>query len=230
VLWPVPVKPAQSEGPAQALQDMDDASAVDTSTDAFTGAQGAALNTSSPPISALQSVADTPVEPSSQDDTQAAGSVHAGLHDSVAMLQIRMYAGDEQSATARWAMVAEAAELHVSRRGPAAFLAALMHAVLPGAEASIVALPIADEHAVGWLASNESFAALAAQGCRVILVGAAARRAAGMPTRLGEIGWLNASGVQVPAVALPAPNDLTASPTGKAEVWRALRALAAAGG
>ena len=229
VLWPVPARPVQSRGLAQAMPGTDDMPAAGTSTDALPGARVAAPG-ESPPLSALQPAVRTTVGSAHNQSAQAAARVDAGRQDSTATLQIHMYADAQHSATGRWAMVTDAAELHVCRLGPAAFLAALMHAILPGAQASIVAVPIADEQAVGWLTANESFSALAAQGCRIILVGAAARRAAGMPTRLGEIGRLNASGVQLPAVALPALNDLTASPAGKAEVWRALRALAAAGG
>lgn len=163
-----------------------------------------------------------------EDASPAEGRVVA-LSENPAMLACRLYIA-EASSGVQWMVVSDAVELHASREGPARFLDALIHAVMPGAKASILSIPVRDEQAVGWLAGDEALASLATDGLRLILIGTTARRAAGMPTRLGEIGRLQAGPVSLPAVALPLLNDLTASPTGKADAWRVLRALDSSSG
>lgn len=161
--------------------------------------------------------------------SQAIEGNEALPHDNPLTLQCRLYAGEARPEGARWVVVADAVELHASREGPARFLDAMIRAVLPGAQVSTASIPVADEMAVGWLGADDVFVRLALPGVRLVLIGTAARRAAGMPTRLGELGWFQAGATRLPAVALPLPNDLTASPTGKADAWRVLRALDSAG-
>lgn len=227
VLWPVGLRPLrqpedQAEPNEQHMPGVDDTSSV-----------VATAATALPP---LQSESESEVESEAmlehgvlssrnEDAGVAVERAEASSHEGLAKLQCRLYAGEASSGQARWMVVTDAAELHASREGPARFLDALMRAAIHGGQASNAAIPVPDAEAVGWLAADEAFARLAMPGTRLILIGIAARRAAGMATRLGEIGRLQIGAAQLPAVALPLLSDLTASQTGKADAWRVLRAL-----
>lgn len=222
VLWPVGARPLRPPLPQHEPQDGE---ASDTDASPGSLASPAAVGTALQPQAARDDV------PSGLDDavSRAEGRFEAPPAENLAMLACRLYASEASSGGARWMIVSDAAELHASREGPARFLDALIHAVMPEVKASSISIPIANEDAVGWLAGDVAFAPHVTEGLRLILIGAAARRAAGMATRLGEIGRLQAGSMSLPAVALPLLNDLTASPTGKADAWRVLRALDSAG-
>lgn len=231
VLWPVGLQPLRQPDPlvepnGQDMSEADDESSV------------VATAVSAPPQLRSESESEFESGPmlehgvlSSPDDAAgvAVERVEASSHEGLAMLQCRLYASEASPGQARWIVVTDAAELHASREGPAKFLDALMRAVIPGGQASIAAIPVPEAEAIGWLAADEAFARLAMPGTRLILIGIAARRAAGMATRLGEIGRLQVGAAQLPAVALPLLSDLTASQVGKADAWRVLRALDSAG-
>src|SRR5690606_10608372 len=142
-------------------------------------------------------------------------------------LRCCVYRDTESPASAGVLVVADFAELHPVRKGPASFLDNLVHAVLPGALSKAVTIeaPAGDSAAVGWLQDDHALTGLELDNLRVVLIGAGARRAAGMPARLGDVGRMRIGGASVPAVALPPLNDLTASPFGKTGAWRSLRAL-----
>jgi hypothetical protein len=231
ILWPTTSRPLSSSVSPSGLQEegMPEVDALPGAPPADTTAAAVTR----PPLSTTTTGPipgeDVPLSPD-KGAARASGPLEAtGQNAGTARLQCRVYAGDVSFAGARWMVVADAAELHASREGPVRFVDALMQAVMPKAKASITFIPVPEEDAVGWLAGDEDFARLAAGGARLILIGMAVRRAAGMPTRLGEIGRLPVGAAQATAVALPLPSDLTASPTGKAEAWRVLRALASVG-
>lgn len=227
ILWPASARPVSSPVSPSVPEDEGmhriEASAVTLPADPSLEAL------SQSPLPATDLMPGQDVAPTVREGAgRVAEPIDAIWQDGTAMLQCRVYAGDAPSAGGRWIVVADAAELQASREGPVRFVDALVQAVAPGARGSATAIPAQQESAVGWLADDGDFARLATEGARLILIGIAARRAAGMPTRLGEIGRLQVGARQLPAVALPLLSDLTASPTGKAEAWRVLRALASA--
>lgn len=228
VLWPVGARPLRPPVPQDGRQDSP-ASDTDALQDAVPAPDlaGVALQRPATRDDAVPGRHDMPSHP--ETDGRTEGRIETPAAGNLAMLTCRLYAGEASFGCVRWMVVSDAAELHASREGPARFLDALIHAVMPGAQPSILSIPIVNEEAIGWLADDAAFAPLATEGLRLVLIGTAARRAAGMPTRLGEIGRLQAGSMPLPAVALPLLSDLTASPTGKADAWRVLCALASAG-
>lgn len=233
VLWPVGLQPLRQPDPQVEPSEQDMSGVEDESSVVATAV------TASPQLrSGSESEAEFDSEAMLEHGVLSAPEEDVGVaveraeapsHEGLATLQCRLYSDEASPGKARWMVVTDAAELHASREGPARFLDALMRAAIPGGQASAASIPVPDAEAIGWLVADEAFARLATPGTRLILIGIAARRAAGMATRLGEIGRLQTGAAQLPAVALPLLSDLTASQAGKADAWRVLRALDSAG-
>src|SRR5690606_3922396 len=94
-------------------------------------------------------------------------------------LRCRIYLNPESPASGSVAVVADFAELHPERKGPEGFLDNMIRAVLPGAMPQTIGISApGDSAAVGWLQDDAAFTSLDPGGLRIVLVGAAARRAA----------------------------------------------------